>query len=198
MVSGENGGGNGAQATSAVPEDVAELAGAARQYVLAAVSVELDFTPETLPALDHYLAGAREAAAERPETVDLVARAVGAYFGEVVRRMIDGFWRTPTADVADWTVCSRRAFLFVNPIGIAYEVVAQAADHDGPSGELGLAPEDRETVEQRLAALPDVPEDEYYLLSTRAEVIEIALEALRQEMVDGGQGDVTFDEADYE
>jgi hypothetical protein len=42
-----------------------------------------------------------------------------------------------------------------------------------------------------------VSESEYYLLSTRLEVLEIAIEALRGAMLDNGTADVEFDLSDY-
>src|ERR1044071_4902274 len=72
------------------PGTIGELADACVRFVQAAVGVPLDFRPETLPLLDHYLATRREellaARAANPEAMGLVARAAAAYFGEVVRR----------------------------------------------------------------------------------------------------------------
>ena len=61
----------------------------------AAVGVRLDFEPETLPVLDHYVATRRAELTDKPETMGLVARAVGAYFGEVVRRRLRPFGTSP-------------------------------------------------------------------------------------------------------
>ena len=68
------------------PEAVRELAEACVGYVLGAVGVPLDYTPDTLPLLDHYLRTVPENAAG--EVLALIAPAAGAYFGEVVRRTI--------------------------------------------------------------------------------------------------------------
>jgi len=38
---------------------------------------------------------------------------------------------------------------------------------------------EQEEVERRLASLPEVADDEYYALSTRFDVVELAVEALR-------------------
>ena len=66
-----------------VPEHVVVLCLACAQYVHAATGVALDFTPDTLPLLDHYLQGVRGA---KDDVKELVATAAGAYFGELVRR----------------------------------------------------------------------------------------------------------------
>ena len=128
----------------------------------------------------------------------LVTRAVGAYFGEVVRRRFGGFWLVPDADVHHWRVCASPVFLSLNPVGAAHDALAGAGDHDGPSAQLYLAPEDRELVDRRLAGLPPVSEPDYFLLSTRFEVVEIAVDALRGQMIAAGREDITFELADYE
>jgi hypothetical protein len=180
------------------PDEIGELAESCRQYVLHSTGIELDYTQDTLSVLDHYLAGARESIAERPDLEPLIARSAGAYFGELVRRTLPSFWSLPTADIHDWRLCAKRVFLAFNPIGVAYDALADGVDHDGPSSELRVAPEEREVVAQRLEELPEVPESEYYLLSTRLEVIEAAAMALRLEMQKGGVDDVSFEESDYD
>src|ERR1044071_2601851 len=105
--------------TVAPPEPVAELVTACLDYVRRALKFELDFTSDTLPVLDHYAATVRASRRERPELTPLVARARGAYCGEVVRAWIPGFWRVPSANVHDWQLCSRVCFLWWNPIGVA-------------------------------------------------------------------------------
>ena len=157
--------------------------------------MELDFSPETLPVLDRYLIIAREALAERTELEPLLVRAAGAYFGEVVRRVIEGFWRNASADTHHWHLCARHAFLSFNPAGMMAE--ALAPDSAGPPSELWIATEDRELVAQRLEALPRVSEEEYVLPSTRLEVIEFAHEALRARMRAEGIDDVLFEPDDY-
>ena len=60
-----------------------------------------------------------------------------------------------------------------------------------------FGPEEREAVDRRIAELPSVREDDYFLLSTRLEGIEIAADALHGQMLEGGNADVQFDESDY-
>ncbi len=45
--------------------------------------------------------------------------------------------------------------------------------------------------------MPEVPEDEYYLLTTRIEVIEASVEALRARLEAKGYGESEFTEEDY-
>lgn len=178
------------------PDEIAELCAACFRYVTSAVGIAPDFKLETLPLVEHYLAGAREALRDRPEAEDLVARAVGAYFGEVVRRYVRAFWRLPTPDAHDWELCGAEAFLAFNPVGVAWDALYVSSEHGGPSSELRLAREDRDPVDARLGALA-VTEEEYFRLGTRLEIVQIAADELRRQMEAGGQADVLFDETDY-
>ncbi len=153
------------------PDPIAELVASCIDYVRNAVGVELDLTPDTLPILDHYLEGARDAVAERPELLMLLSRSAGAYFGEVIRRTFAAFWMLPSDDVYGWRLGLRRVYLAMNPIGAVYEALTATSEHDGPSSELSLLREEQESVEARLATLPDVSEEDYFRLSTRFEVI---------------------------
>jgi len=182
---------------SAPPDPVPEYAGACLEYVRRALGFELDFTPETLPVLDHYVSTVRGTLTERPEIAALVARATGAYFGEVVRTVIPGFWRIPSANVHDFQLCARLAFLWVNPVGIAYDALYGGNEHDGPRSILRCSPGDREFLERRLETLPPVPEDQYFLFTTRLEVLEAANEALHARLEEQGYGESELTEEDY-
>jgi hypothetical protein len=179
------------------PEPIPEYVTACLEYVRRALKFDLDFTPETLPLLDHYATLSRETVREKPELAPLITRAAGAYFGEVVRARLAGFWRVPTINVHDWAICSSTVFMWFNPIGIAYDALYSGTEHDGPRSMLRVAPEDHDFLAQRLAALPPLPEDEYFSFSTRFEVIEVAVEALHAKMIDGGYEGTEFSEEDY-
>ncbi len=180
------------------PEPIPDYVTACLEYVRRALKFDLDFTPETLPLLDHYATLSRETVRERPELAPLITRAAGAYFGEVVRARLPGFWRVPTINVHDWAICSSTVFMWFNPIGIAYDALHSGTEHDGPRSMLRVAPEDHDFLAQRLAALPPLPEDEYFSFSTRFEVIEVAVEALQAKMIDGGYDGTEFSVEDYE
>ena len=85
-----------------------------------------------------------------------------------------------------------------SPLGVVLECLAESKEHDGPSGELRLAPDDQELAEERLARMPPVSEEEYFLLSTRLEVIETVYEALRERLKAEGRESLVFEETDYE
>jgi len=184
--------------TAPAPEAIAELCAQCEQYVSRAVGMSLDFTPETLPILDHYLSLVRTSCEERPALLALTANAAGAYFGELVRQRFDGFWLMPTPDVHDWYVCTRAVYFKFNPIGVVHEVIAQASSHPGPGGEFKLARDEQALIEERLAAVPAVATEHYYLLSTRLEAIDIVMETLRFVVNQGGGQEQELEPEDYE
>ena len=183
---------------SEAPDEIANRYNLCIDYVHRALGMTLDFSDETLPILDHYVSIARETIRSRPEVAQLLYGAIGAYFGELVRRKVNGYWLIPNPDTHNWRVCARFVFLSLNPIGAACEAIAQGGEQDGPSGELRLAHEDRSIIAERLAMAPPVPQDQYYLLSTRLEAIDIAVEALRLAMQQGGHANIEFEIEDYE
>src|SRR5205814_300436 len=96
-------------------------------FALSAVGVELDYEVETLPVLDAYLRVAAAGLADRPEAEPIVTRAVAAYFGEVVRRRMDGFWRHREDPNDEWELCARRALLSMSEGQVQYFVPASAS-----------------------------------------------------------------------
>jgi hypothetical protein len=183
---------------SAVPEVVLELAASCVRFVHTKFGIALDFTHETLPLLDHYAQEARAELKNRPEATTLLVEAMGAYFGQVLAVEFGGLWKQEGTDPHGWRVCLQSAFLHVNPVGVAYDILYGGHTHAGPSSELGLAREDKAMVEDRIAALPPVREEEYFTFSARYDVFHIAFEALRGEMQNGGIDDVFFELGDYE
>jgi hypothetical protein len=181
-----------------IPAEILELSESCRQFALSAVGVELDYEVETLPVLDEYLRVATAGLSDRPEARPVVTQAVAAYFGEVVRRRLDGFWRHREDPNDPWELCARRALLSMSPLGIVLEILERTTEHDGPSGELRLSPDDQKVASDRLGRMPPVSEDEYYLLSTRAEVIETVYEALRDVLRAEGRESIVFEASDYD
>jgi hypothetical protein len=179
------------------PTAVADLAEACVRFVFAALGIRLDFTPETLPVLDHYIATRRDELNARPETIGLVARAVGAYFGEVVRHRMRSFWHVESDDPSSWELRLEPVYLAFNPLGVAYDAITHG-DDDGPTAHLQLDDEDREAVEARLAELPAASDEEFFALSTRLEVLDIAVDAIKARMMSSGLGEVSFTSEDYE
>ncbi len=168
------------------------------RFVERAVGVKLDYEPETLSILDHYLLGARAAAGERPAAAVLVAHAAGAYFGEVVRRRYPSWWRLEGEDPGAWRVELEPVYLSFSPAQLMADALFREGDPEA-SERLELEEEDRLAVAARLAELPPVGEDEFYAPSTRLEVIDIAVEAIRaRRLAEGDGGDSALGPDDYE
>lgn len=194
-------GANDAATLEELANEVRELSARCEQHVRDAVGLPLDGTADTLPILDHYVRMSIEASARRPELLPLLARTVGAYFGQVVADHLGGFWWLPSGDVYTWHICLRSVFLAFNPIGMAHAALTWSlgpeVSADGPSAELRLEGKHRDAIELRLAALPPLRESDFFTLSTRLEGLEIAAAALGEEMVLAGIGDRVYDDDDY-
>lgn len=184
------------------PPAVAELCAACMRFVASKYKVALDGTPDTLSLLDQYVRDARDAARERPESLELVAPAIGAYLGEILRRMS---WEQAAATPAEWwaegdhsawRLYFTNVYLAFNPIGMAREAITMT-EEAGYNAHLVLDPGEREEIEQRLAAIPEVDEEEYYLPSTRLEVVTVVVETLRRHAEATGMADVSFTKEDY-
>jgi hypothetical protein len=182
------------------PEKVRELAEGCMRFVERAVGVALDYTPETLPLLDHWVAGARKEAEARPEAAAVVAHTAGAYFGEVVRRSHPSWWRVEGDDPGAWRIELESVYLSFSPVQLVYDALLRATEGDPESLErLEIDDADREAVASRLAELPPVPEDEFFAPSTRLEVIDIAVDAIRaRRLGEGEEADAVLGPADYE
>ena len=171
------------------PANVIEAAEACRGAVRRALAFELDFAPETLPVLDHYLSTSE---ARKDGVLHLVATMAGAYFGETVRRTYECEWHAPAGDTDSWRLEFQRCFLHFNPVATAREAILRDDAHDGESA-FGLDGEVQDAVEAKLAALPPVAREDYYRLATRFEVLAIVIDAL----LAGGRDVRTLDAAYY-
>lgn len=179
---------------AAPPDAIKDLAAACVSFVERAVGVRLDYTPETLPLLDHYLAEARKilqsAVSAAPndakvvEPRELVAEAAAAYFGEVVRRRHPCWWRLDAPEGGRLPVHRlefRRLHLVIHPVMLIEEALDLDADSELLRSDLrgfDLDDADVKTVEQRLSDLPAVDITEFVSLSTRLEVLDIISDAI--------------------
>ncbi len=184
-----------ADATSDPPPEVAELCAACVRFVATRYGVHLDFTPDTLSLVDQWVRDARGELAARPELVPLVEGAAGAYLGEVVRRAFGARWILPR-EHSDWRLGMSTVYCAFNPLGMAREAL-MLGDAEGWHAHFELDPAEREDIEARLAALPEVSEDEYYAPSTRFDVVQLVVETLREKLRAAGLADTRFTEDDY-
>jgi len=166
------------------PAVVEDLALGAFRLVKQSLDLELDFSMETLPILDHYLASLREADDGEPDEklIAVVGPCAGAYFGEVCRRTLTGLaWSLPDDphEYRDWRIEAHAHDLSFNPIGAALEAVFAEPFADWHA-HLELPKEGRMKVDAALDAAGPVREDDFFRLAIRHEALELALSALRR------------------
>lgn len=174
----------------AVPARVSEYADQVVAYVRRALGVALEYDSDTLPLLDHYL---RTVPQDQPATTVLVIATSGAYFGEVVRRRLNGHWEIPVPNTgvshgngqdlavppfegADWRMVLPTGLSF-SPAGFVAAAIAQA-DLDDFDSEIDAPARMRPHVQQALARMGELPVDEYYSLCGRLDTLEHVHEVL--------------------
>ncbi|NUP08660.1 MAG: hypothetical protein HOW73_21640 [Polyangiaceae bacterium] len=185
------------------PDSIADLAHACVRFVERAVGVKLDFTPETLPLLDHYLAGARDvfAAGDKTKTgesFDLVAQAAGAYFGEVVRRRYASWWRLGAGSGDEHRLEFHRLHLVIHPVLLVSE--ALLLDRDKTASDFAgfdLDASDVEAAARRLSELPPVDIEEFVRPTTRLEALDIIVDAVRADHAIDGADPLALEPNDY-
>jgi hypothetical protein len=156
---------------SKTPDQVSEYVRAAVDFVRRAVGMVLDGSDESLAVLDHYVA---QVPRDKPEIVVLVAPAVGAYFGEVVRRRFGGEWRLE-GEPAAWRLSLEGGALTFSPVGMAAAAVCRA-EVEGFDADVALGPADRDEIEASLEMAAPVTEEYFYSLTGRFEAIQCVLD----------------------
>jgi hypothetical protein len=179
-------------AFDAPPAEIAELAEACVRYVERSTGMRLDFAPETLPILDHYVRESRGQVGGKPELLEALAAPVGAYLGEVARRVVPARWHAPAGDYRRFRLELARVFLSFNPIGAAVEAI-ELADVEGWGAHFRMRPEDERKAAAALAPIPEVSEEDYYAPSNRLETLQIVADAL----LAGVKEPRTYEAADY-
>jgi hypothetical protein len=158
---------------AALPPEIRDWAEACRAFVKDALQLELDYTPETLPVLDHYVR--IKAKPTSDEVRELLTPPLGAYFGEVVRRSldVDGVrWHVSGDDHAKYRLEFEAFFLHFNPLGVALEVLTDD-DAEGYGAHFQLLDDGRPAVEAALAESESVSTEDYYTFSMRYETLEL-------------------------
>ena len=169
------------------PHLVLELAASAFRMVKQTLKIDLDFTPDTLPLLDHHLQLARAEAGKSEDLRELLATSAGGYFGEVVRRHLPfARWHVDEKDFASWRIEFGHVFLHFNPVGVAHEVL-RGEDALGWQAHLEVLPADKSLLEQALSRMGEIDADDYYTLSVRFEVLSQVVAALEAAQVARGE-----------
>lgn len=224
------------------PPEILDLSEACVKFVERALGVRLDYQPETLSLLDHYVGLTRREAKEKPEAVEVVAVAAGAYLGEIVRRRYPCWWRVEHGtgearlEFAEifLSFCPMdmvRAALTLAPTSIPVqrqelngkhppddedeEGLVAATDPDSEDVQnastehldqlagfdlagFDLDEADHSVAAERLAELPAVPLEEYYAPSTRLEVLDITIDAVRSKRLADRDPELDLEPSDYD
>jgi hypothetical protein len=147
------------------PANIGEYADQAVEYVRRSLGVTLEFNSETLPVLDHYL---REASDGQPSAVALVAATSGAYFGEVIRRRLGGYWHVDDDDPTEWRFELPGGLCF-RPVCFALAAIFFSDEYDD---NLTAPPKMLEAAEAALERMGHVSPDTYYSLCGRLDTLE--------------------------
>jgi hypothetical protein len=177
------------------PPAVAELAAAAIRFIQGKYGVPLDFSSDTLSLLDQYVRDARAEVLLLPSSLDLIANAIGCYWGEVLRRTFGGEWEA-RGDHSTYRLYFSKVHLSLNPLAVGREALTMQ-EEEGWGAHLELEPKDRDVVKARLDFLPEATDLEFYLPTTRYDVIDVAFEALRARMIARGDAGVRYILRDY-
>lgn len=169
-----------------LPEEIAPYVAAAVDYIFNAYRVDLDLSVESLAVVDHYITKARDA---EPAIRDLLATAIGAYFGEALRKEMDGDWDlTEGREPAQWILDLPQG-ISLRPVGMAAEALAMD-EVEGYDGAIYVPDDQISVLGAVLKAQDPLPPEQYYALSTRFEVIQKVTEALvAAKQRSGKQGD---------
>lgn len=177
------------------PSAVADLSDACCRFVEKAVGMAPDFSPETLPVVDHYARTLPPDASR--EVLSLIVPATGAYFGEVVRRSYPGVhWHCPDEDYAAYRLQFERVYLTFNPLGVALEVLTRKDAGDWHA-HFDVQARDRPTVEESLQAVRGVREDDYYRFAVRYEAIDQIVHLLQALQEQRGEAPHALTAEDY-
>lgn len=149
------------------PEVVAEYATRAVSSVRNAVGLTLEYDSDTLPLLDHYLRSVPE---EQEQTSALIAAIAGAYFGEVIRRLLGGAWQVTADDPGTWRLVLPGGLSFL-PARLALSVILRDDSGEGDAS-FQAPPKMWPHVEAALERMGAVSEDDYYSLCCRLDTLE--------------------------
>ena len=158
---------------SKTPPEVSDYVRAAVDFVKRAIGMVLDGSDESLAVLDHYVT---QVPADQPALVALVAPAVGAYFGEVLRRRFGGTW-TLEGDPVVWRLALADGAASVAPIALAFSAIV-GDEAEGLDTELDVPVADRPGLTDALERTAPVSADYFYSLTGRFESIEHSLDLL--------------------
>jgi hypothetical protein len=173
----------------ASPQEAQIIAERCVEHVRNRHEVELDYTSNTLSVIDFFI---RDVVAEecggtapppgdsrRAHLVHLLGSTVGVYFGELLCRTFPCRWRISGEEPENWLIEFDHVPLRFNPTIASVEAFTEQ-EAAGLGQVLITEPMEVETLIERLSVAPPVPADEFFSLTTRFEVLQIAVEWLRE------------------
>jgi hypothetical protein len=181
---------DGPDSTENAPLHILDLAASCVRFVERAVGLPPDLTPDTLPLLDHYLHTVR--AAPHDEVAGLIVPAAGAYFGELVRRQLGpARWHWDAEDPSACRLEFQHCFLSFNPLGSVLEAI-QGGAVEGSGAHFSLLRDQEALVQESLARMGDIREDDFYRLAVRFEALEQIVSLLIENAAADGNEPRTF------
>lgn len=166
------------------------LAASCVRFVKQSLNLELDFSPDTLPILDHYLTEAR--ADGMTEALELVSACAGAYFGELVcQHSLGARWAFNPDAHQHCRIEYANCFLFFNPIGAALEAATNQEAH-GWSAHFQVLESNRSLVRDTLERVGAVQARDFFKLSVRWEALELVTRTLLEHQKAQGEPTITL------
>ncbi len=186
-----------------------------REQIRRALSFELDDTETALAFVDHHLRTASQE--DRAPILSLLSSSAGVYYGELVRRLIGGTWIGDGTDPRRLRMLMKYQFIYFSPVDQAMEAIAGKslelddprlvdAERFDPAFRLRPLPEPPEVaghdhdaiwLGERLAELPQLPEDQLVSLTCRFETLKLMHEFLATKHAAEGRSPVELGVSDY-
>lgn len=183
---------------------VQQLVSGYLEQVHRALGVTLDSTPTSLAFVDHHLRMASDE--DRSPILGLLAAGAGAYYGELVCKVMGATWIGDGRDPRRLRLLLHPAIIHFSPVDQALEAIIghelepdddrissgpsfdtafhlrppPADDPDGPEHDANWLP-------AQLADLAPVPEEQFHSLTCRFETLQLMLELLAAKRVNDGE-----------
>ena len=157
------------------PPAIAQMADQARDYVTKAINFQVDGTHDTLPVVDHYLS---EVPKDQPVICELIASAVGCYFGEILREQFDARWVMEGDNPAAWRLEVTGCTVSLFPVGMAYQAMLGGQHEDRFDDSIHVDDEDKPGLAEALERVTKVRPEVYYSLCNRFDTLEYVVDLL--------------------
>jgi hypothetical protein len=158
------------------PDKVQSFVEAAERFVARALGVTLDGSEASLAYVDHYIQSAHKGPIQ-DDVLELVAPALGAYFGQVAIGRFGGRWVLDSESPRGWRIELEPAELRFWPVGMAAAAL-RGGEVEGYDDSFVTREELTEPLTEALSAAPPVDAVYYYSLTGRLETLAHVLDIL--------------------